>query len=192
MGSSSLKTWAPMTILKNIFFLITAVLIQTSETPQCKRAELLLAQLKPVLTKHPLEHFAKVTFWWRVFLLPGRVCGVMLKLADWGWEPHNLICCYSLFLSTLHADCLTDSAFLISAPPLGCCLNAGHLINLVLSICGIENAAICILAQDLGNVILLAETCPELRAAMSQDLSSVLCAAEIFVCYGMSLSGVSV
>lgn len=155
--------------LKNIPFLTAAVLIQTSEIPQCKRSEQLLAQLKPVLTKHPLEHFAKVTFWWRMLLLPRRVCGVMLKLADTGWDPHNVICC-SLFSSTLHADCLIDSAFFISTPPLGWCLSAGHLINLILSVCDIENAGILILAWDLGNVIRLPETCPELRAMMSQDL----------------------
>lgn len=168
--SRGLKTWAPMENLKNIPFLTAAILIKTSETPQCKRSEQLLAQLKPVLTKHPLEYFAKVTFWWRMLLLPRRVCGVMLKLADCGWDPHNVICRCSLFSSTLHADCLVDSAFFISTPPFGWCSSAGHLINLVLSVCDIENAGILVLAQDLGNVIRLPETCPELRAMMSQGL----------------------
>lgn len=95
-------------------------------------------------------------------------------------------------MSALHVACLTASAFLISAPPLGCYLNAADLINLVLSVCDIKNAATCILAQDLGNVIQLAETCPDPRAMMSQDRSSALFAAEIFVCFSMSLGGVSV
>lgn len=115
----------------------------------------------------------------------------------WNWligveSSTTLICCYSLFFSTLHVACLTASAFLISTPPLGCCLNAADLINLDLSICDIKNAVTRILAQDLGNVIELAETCPEPRAMMSQDLSSVLLPAEIFVCFSMSLGGVSV
>lgn len=114
----------------------------------------------------------------------------MWSHAETGW--FTLICCYSLVLSALDAACLTASAFLVSTSPLGCCSNAGDLIYLVLSICDIKNAATRILAQDLRNVIWLAETCPELRAVMSQDLSSVLFAAEIFVCYSMFLGGVSV
>jgi len=100
------------------------------------------------------------------------------------------ICLYSLFLSALRIACLTASAFLVSAPPLGSYLNAADFINLVLSICGIKNAATHILIEDSGNVIQLAETCPELRVVMSQDPSSVLFAA-IFVCNSISLDAFS-
>lgn len=55
----------------------------------------------------------------------------MWSHAEAGW--FTLICCYSLVWSALHAACLTASAFLISTSPLGCCSNAGDLINLVLS-----------------------------------------------------------
>lgn len=50
-----------------------AVLMHLLDKLQCKRAELLLAQCKPVLMKHLLDHFAKVTFWWTRLLFPRRV-----------------------------------------------------------------------------------------------------------------------
>lgn len=101
----------------------------------------------------------------------------------------TLICLYSLVLSALHIACLTASAFPVSAPPLGCYLNPADLTNLALSICDIKNAATCILIEHSGNVMQLAESCPELRVMMSQVQFCFL--PEIFVCNSTLLDLVS-
>lgn len=93
-------------------------------------------------------------------------------------------CLFSPFLSALHIVCLPASAFRISVPPLGCCLNAVDLINFFLSICDIKNAATHILVDDSGNVMQLAEASPE----MSDD---VLRAEYRFACWQRYLCGIA-
>lgn len=165
--------------------------MQSSDTPWCKRTELLLAQCKPVLMKYLLEHFAKVTFWWTGLLFPGRAVWSHFETGWLGLSPIIFICLYFPFLSALHIACLTASAFLVSAPPLGCYLNVADLINWVLSICDIKNASAHILVEDSGMSHSLLKPAQKGEWWCPKAQVQFCLLPEIFVCSRMSLDAVS-